>query len=429
MTMQRSPSFPCRQTWLEIDRTALAANVAQVRQRIGLRRQLLAVVKANAYGHGAPGVAATLLQAGADRLAVATLSEAIDLRDAGIEAPILVLGYTPPWLAAEAVFYRVTTTIFDDEAARALAAAATAVHLPAVVHIKVNTGMNRLGLRPEAVLPFLTQLAAERMVRVEGIFTHFATADLADKHFALQQYEHFEALLAQLAGAGLRPPLAHAANSAAVLSMPATYLDMVRCGIALYGLHPDADETRLSPEFRPALTWKAQVAHTIDLRPGESVSYGQEFVATQPMTVAVLPVGYADGFPRRPYHWGHVLIHGQHAPILGRVCMDQTIVDVTAIRSAKGPVRQGDEAVLIGRQGEAELTAEEVATRLQTNNYDVVSRIMARVPRLYVGEAKSEKKRDETADALPVASKCGVTGKGTLFAPHKGKPDGQNPHQ
>jgi alanine racemase len=247
--------------------------------------------------------------------------------------------------------------------------------------------MNRLGLRPEAVLSFLTQIAGERMLQIEGVFTHFATADLADKTFALHQFERFATLLAQLGAAGLRPPLAHAANSAAILTLPDTYLDMVRCGIALYGLHPDADETRLPPGFRPALAWKAQVVHVIDLAPGESVSYGQEFVATEPTRVAVLPVGYADGFPRRPFHWGHVLIHGQRAPILGRVCMDQTVVDVTAIRSPCGPVRQGDEAVLIGRQGEAELRAEEVAARLHTNNYDVVSRILERVPRIYLDGA------------------------------------------
>lgn len=386
MTLHATLSLPRRPTWLEIDRTALAANLGQIRQRIGVRRQLLAVVKANAYGHGAPAVATTMLNAGADRLAVATLSEAIDLREAGIGAPILVLGYTPPWLAAEAVHYRITTTVFDHETAQALAAAAAAASVPAVVHLKVNTGMNRLGVRPEATLSFLTHITAKRMLQVEGIFTHFATADLADKTFALQQYERFVTLLAQLAAAGLRPPLAHAANSAAILTLPDTYLDMVRCGIALYGLHPDADQTRLPAEFRPALAWKAQVAHVIDLAPGESVSYGQEFVAAQPTRVAVLPVGYADGFPRRPYHWGHVLIHGQRAPILGRVCMDQTVVDVTAIRSSRGPVRQGDEAVLIGRQGEAELRAEEVAARLHTNNYDVVSRILERVPRVYLGE-------------------------------------------
>jgi alanine racemase len=380
--------YPIRRpTWLEIDRAALANNVRLIRQRIGPQRQLLAVVKANAYGHGAPGAATVLLQAGADRLAVATLAEAVELREAGIEAPILVLGYTPGWLAAEAIAHRITTTVFDLESAGALATAAAAANTQAVVHVKVNTGMNRLGIAPEAAPGFLAQLQREQPLQVEGLFTHFATADLADKGFLYEQFARFERLLAQLKAKGLRPPLAHAANSAALLTVPATHLEMVRCGIALYGLHPDAEATRLPAGFAPVLSWKAMVAHVLQLQPGESVSYGQEFIASNPMTVAVIPVGYADGFPRRPHHWGSVLIHGQPAPILGRVCMDQTIVDVSTIVQGGRPVCQGDEVVLLGRQGNAELGADQVAERLHTNNYDVVSRILPRVPRVYVGES------------------------------------------
>jgi alanine racemase len=193
-------------------------------------------------------------------------------------------------------------------------------------------------------------------------------------------------LLDQLEQAGLRPPLAHAANSAALLTLPETHLDMVRCGIAFFGLHPDVDATRLPAGFQSAFRWKAQVAHVVQLQPGDSVSYGREFIATEPMTVAVIPVGYADGFPRRPFHWGNVLIHGCAAPILGRVCMDQTIVDVTAIVAQTGPIRQGDEVVLIGRQGELELTVDEIGRRLGTINYDVVSRILGRVPRIYINQ-------------------------------------------
>jgi alanine racemase len=168
--------------------------------------------------------------------------------------------------------------------------------------------------------------------------------------------------------------------------MPETHLEMVRCGIALYGLHPDAEECRTPEGFQPALQWKAVVAQVMQLQPGDAVSYGREFVAQGPMTVAAIPVGYADGFPRRPYTWGSVLIHGQPAPILGRVCMDQTIVDVTSIVEMDLPVHQGDEVVLIGRQGTAELSADEVGRRLGTINYDVVSRILARVPRVLVDE-------------------------------------------
>jgi alanine racemase len=216
-------------------------------------------------------------------------------------------------------------------------------------------------------------------LEVEGIFTHFATSD-TDRDYAEEQFRTFAALLDELATSALRPPIAHAANSAATLTMPHTHLDMVRCGITLYGLDPDEDGTPLPPGFVPVLSWKAQVAQVRSLQPGDPVSYGREFVADRPMTVATVPVGYADGFPRRPYHWGSVLIHGQAAPILGRVCMDQCVVDVTAI-AAQAPVRQGDEVVIIGKQGGAEISVAEAGRRLGTINYDVVSRILGRVPR------------------------------------------------
>lgn len=373
---------PGRPTWIEVDRSALVNNVRAIRRRLAPGCQLMAVVKANAYGHGAVGVAETVLAAGADRLAVATLAEAVELRQAGVGVPIQVLGYTPGWQMAEAVCQGVTVTVFDLETVQALSAAAREAAQTAQVHVKVNTGMNRLGLPPQAVAEFLTMLHDFAAVRVEGIFTHFATSDV-DREFARTQFARFAALLDQLAQAGLRPPLAHAANSAAILTLPETHLDMVRCGIALYGLDPDVEAAPLPPEFRPALSWKAQVAQVSFLQPGDAVSYGREFVATAPMTVAVIPVGYADGFPRRPLTWGSVLIHGQNAPLLGRVCMDQCVVDVTAIAAAT-PVRQGDEVVLIGRQGARELAAAEVGRRLGTINYDVVSRILGRVPRLFV---------------------------------------------
>lgn len=379
------PTIPKRPTWLEINRRALAHNIQLIRKRIGARR-LCAVVKANAYGHGATTIAAELLAAGADQLAVAALSEASELRAAGIRAPILILGYTPPWLAHEAVDLGVTTTVYDLEVPQALAAAARSAKTRALVHVKVNTGMNRLGIAPGQALAFIAQLTGERNLAVEGIFTHFATSDLADKHFAYVQLASFVRLLNTLAVAGCRPPCAHAANSAAMLTMPAAYFEMVRCGIAVYGLHPDAEQTPLPPDFQPVLTWKAQIAHVLDLQVGASVGYGQEFVAREPMKIAVIPVGYGDGFPRRPFHWGRVLIHGQTAPIIGRVCMDQTIVDVSQVALPPGGVRPGDEVVLIGRQGAAELSAETVAAQLHTNNYDVVCRILSRVPRLLVND-------------------------------------------
>jgi len=383
-----SPVLADRPTWLEIDAAALANNVAAVKRRLAPGCLLAAVVKANAYGHGAVPTTQALLVAGADRCAVATLGEGRELRVGGVSAPVLVLGYAPGHLAAAAVRDDITLTVMDVETAQAIDATAAALGTRAVVHVKVNTGMNRLGIAPEDAPEFLHALASLRHVTVEGIFTHFATSD-TDRAFAREQFARFDAMLARLAAMGLRPPLAHAANSAAILTMPETHLEMVRCGIALYGLDPDVDDTPLPEDFVPALSWKAEIAQVRRLGPGDAVSYGREFVAAQPMTVATIPVGYADGFPRRPLTWGSVLVHGEFAPILGRVCMDQCVIDVTA-QAARGPVRQGDEAVLIGRQGSRELSAAEAGRRIETINYDVVSRILARVPRVMVDSRNRE---------------------------------------
>ena len=375
---------PPRATWLEISRSALTNNVRQLRRRLAHSTRLMAVIKANAYGHGAAETSRILQHAGVDRFAVATLMEAVELRAAGIERPILVLGYTPAWQAAEALAHDITLTVLDLETAAALSQEAATQGTALQVHVKVNTGMNRLGVRPDAAPAFITALRDLPGLAVEGIFTHFATSDETDKQHADVQFASFQQLLAILERNRIRPPLAHAANSAALLTMPYAHLDMVRSGIALYGLDPDREQCVLPPGFQPALAWKALVTQVADLAPGEAVSYGREFIAERTMRVAVLPVGYADGFPRRPYTWGDVLLHGRPAPILGRVCMDQTVVDVTAIEAVVGPVRLGDEAVLIGCQGEAALSAEAASQRVGTNNYDTVSRILARVPRLYV---------------------------------------------
>jgi len=382
-------NLPPRTTWIEVSRSALRNNVAQLR-RLAPSVPLMAVVKANAYGHGAVPTALVIEEDGAHSFAVASLSEALELRRGGVSRPILVLGYTPGWQGAEALAADVTLTVFDAATAVELQAAAAAAPRPGAlkVHVKVNTGMNRLGVRPQNAPELLADLRNLPGLQVEGIFTHFATSDELDKGYAELQFARFAELLEQLAAGGLRPPVAHAANSAALLTMPHTHLDLVRSGIALYGLDPDMDQCRLPSGFQPALSWKAVVTQVADLEPDEPVSYGREFTAAAPMRVAVIPVGYADGFPRKPRTWGSVLIRGRAAPILGRVCMDQTIVDVTAIeaetKAAAGLIQQGEEVVLIGRQGDAQISAEAASTRIGTNNYDVVSRILARVPRLYI---------------------------------------------
>jgi len=371
---------PDRPTWVEIDLSAIAHNTRQIHSLVGSNVRILASLKADAYGHGALKVARTVLHNGARMLGVATLSEAIPLREAGIHAPILVFGYVPHWQMREAVRLRLTLTLYSIESAQALARAAQALNLTVKVHVKVDTGMGRLGIRAEQIaeiVELLHEITELPHLELEGIFTHFAMADTQDQTHARMQLARFQQVLQCIEEEHMRPPLVHAANSAAIFSLPEAHFDMVRPGIALYGLDPSS-EVRLPAEFRPALSFKTQVAQVKDIPEGESISYGCTYTTDRPTRVAILPVGYADGFRRAPTDWGSVLVHEQEAPLLGRVCMDQCIIDITLIPH----VRVGDEVVLIGRQGTASLTAEQVAQRLGTINYEVVSEILARVPRV-----------------------------------------------
>jgi Alr-MurF fusion protein len=369
-----------RPTWVEIDLSAIGNNTRRLKSLIGPHVRLLATLKADAYGHGALKVARTVLHNGAIMLGVATVSEATPLRKAGINAPILVFGYVPPWQMREAVRLNLTITIYALESAFALSRAALALGQTVKVHVKIDTGMGRLGVRAEQVdeiLKLLQEVSTLPGMELEGMYTHFAMADAQDLTHARMQLTRFQDVLRVVEAHHLRPPIVHAANSAATLSLPEAHFDMIRPGIALYGLDPST-EVRLPVGFRPALSFKTQVAQVKDIPAGECISYGCTYITDRPTRVAVLPVGYADGFRRAPANWGSVLIHGQEAPILGRVCMDQCIVDVSHIPQ----LRMGDEVVLIGRQGSARLSAEQVAQRLGTINYEVVSEILARVPRV-----------------------------------------------
>lgn len=371
---------PDRPTWLEVDLSVIGRNTQLVKALVGPDVRVLVSLKADAYGHGAHRVARTVLHNGAEWLGVATVSEGEPLRAAGIVAPILVFGYTAPWQAREAVRLDLRTTVYGLEPARALSRAAQDLGREARVHVKIDTGMARLGLRWEdraAIVAFCAALRALPGVVVEGVFTHFATADSEDTRYAQQQLKRFQSVLAALDAEGLRPPIVHAANSAALLTQPGAWFDMVRPGVAIYGLAP-SEAVRLPAGFQPALAFKTQVAQVKDVPPGEGIGYGATYVTTQVTRVATLPVGYADGFRRAPSNWGEVLVRGQRAPLLGRVSMDQCVIDVTAIPG----VRQGDEVVLIGQQGSDELTAEAVAKRLGTISYEVVAELLARVPRI-----------------------------------------------
>lgn len=374
------PRNTLRPTWVEIDTLALADNLAAARRRLQPGVRLIAVLKADAYGHGAATVARIVTAGGADLLAVACLPEAQALRRAGITAPILILGYTPPWqarTALETAGHELHLTVYDADVALALNRAALDLRRRARVHVKVDTGMGRIGLFPEDVPAFLRFLQTLPGLEVVGLFTHLAAADEPDEPYTELQLARFDALLAHLQAEGLRPPLVHAANTAAFLTRPNAHYDAVRLGIGLYGLAP-GPACPLPSDFRPVLSWKTTVAQVKTLPPGTAVGYGLGYRTTQTETIAIIPVGYADGFRRSPHNWGEVLVRGRRAPLVGRVSMDQAAINVTAIPG----VRPGDEVVLIGRQGEETITAADVAARLGTIPYEVVSTILARVPRV-----------------------------------------------
>ncbi len=378
--------------WATVDLDAIAHNVAVIKRHVGDRVSVMAVVKANAYGHGAEPVARAALESGASWLAVNRLGEGITLRRAGIDAPILVMGYTPPAGAATAVAHDLRLTVTSLPLAQALSEVATQGGKNLPIHVKLDTGMGRLGLLPDEVLSFVCALGQLPNLELEGLFTHFAVADLADKDYTHQQFAVYLEVVAGLEREGIRIPIRHVANSAATLELPEMHLDAVRLGIAMYGLHPSG-EAEPALALRPALTLKSRVGRVRTLPAGSSISYGRTFVTERPTPMALVPVGYGDGYIRLNSNRGAVLIHGQRAPIRGRVCMDQFVVEISGIKD----VQPGDEVVLIGRQGDDVLSAEEVAAWGETINYEVVTQLMPRVPRIYLrgGEIVSITREEE----------------------------------
>lgn len=365
-----------RGAWAEINLSALRHNISAIKSRVADGAKFCAVVKADAYGHGAVAVAREAVAQGADYLAVAVLSEAVKLREAGFTTPILILGPTQPQEADVVVRYRITQAVFTVEQAAALAAAALRQHTYAKVHLAVDTGMGRIGVRPGNAGAVAAAIAGLPGVWLEGIFSHFASADSKDKMYAAEQFRRFQEAVAAVEARGIQIELRHIANSAAILEMPETHLDMVRAGIILYGLWP-SDEVEHVIDLRPVMKVKARLSCVKDYHPGETVSYGRTFMAAREIRVGTLPVGYADGYTRLYAGKAVVEIKGQRVPVVGRICMDQCMVDVTDVNG----VRVGDEAVLFGSPT---LTADEAAGWLGTINYEVVCMISPRVPRVYV---------------------------------------------
>ena len=362
-------------TWAEIDLDAIASNVEAIKSFVGAQTEVIASVKANAYGHGLLPVARTALDAGATWLAVHRIQTAITLREAGIESPVLLLGHVLPSAVDLVLGHRITPTLVDWETARLLSARAD--H-PVPVHIKIDTGMSRYGLEPDRAVDFVRDVATLPNIIINGIFSHFAAADEPNLDFAQRQWTQFQEILQAINDAGHTIPMPHICNSAGIITMPEAHLAAVRPGLLIYGMAPSPESM---PDFplRRALTLKSTVIKVRDLAPATTISYGRTFVTRHATRVALVSLGYGDGYPRLASNRGSVLIHGQRAPIRGRICMDQLVVEVTDIPN----VTVGEEVVAIGRQGDGEITPEEVGAWAQTINYEVTTGLLPQVVRVY----------------------------------------------
>ena len=371
-------------TWTEVNLDAIAQNVKNIKKLIGKKKELMAVVKGNAYGHDILEISSVVLENGATRLAVARLEEAIFLRKAGITVPILVLGLTLKPQAESLVSYDITPTVCEFEMIEKLSESAVQMNKMTKIHLKVDTGMGRIGIFPDDVLRFIKRIKTLKKVEIEGIFTHFSVADEKDKFYTEEQFRKFIEILTILEKEGIKIPIKHVGNSATLLDLPHMWLDMVRPGLAIYGLYP-SKEVKKTINLIPAQQFKTKIVFIKELPRGESISYGRIYITKRRMRVASLPVGYADGYNRLLSNQGEVLVRGQRVPIIGRVCMDQCMIDVTNLTQ----VEIGDEVVLWGRQGEEMITVEEIAQKIRTINYEIVHLPdKKRVPKLFIKDGK-----------------------------------------
>jgi alanine racemase len=371
-----------RPTRAEISFDALRHNIQQFRQQLGPDIALMAVVKSNGYGHGAVAIARESVACGIDALGVAFLDEALELRRADITAPILVMGYTSPNGFEIARAHDITLTVYSEESLQAIRAMNPDGERALKVHVKVDTGMGRLGLHVEAdAIAYVQKLMDTPGVVVEGLFTHFASADETDKASAMAQYAKFKTIVAHFEEQGITFPIIHAGNSATGIDLPAYTFNMLRLGISLYGLYPSDEVDHHALDLQPILRLVTGVSMVKTLPAGSGVSYGSIYVTKADETIATLPIGYADGFTRLLTNKADVLVQGKRVPVVGRICMDQCMV---RIADGQGPVEVGEEAVLIGEQGDERITADELAQKLGTINYEIVCMLSNRVPRVYM---------------------------------------------
>ena len=370
-------------TRAEIDLTALAHNYRELRRLAAPSAKMMAVVKADGYGHGAVRVSQIALENGADWLAVARIDEVTQLREGGIEAPLLLFGICFPEYITYLVENSVRASVSTLASAKRLSEKAGLLGVRLKIHIKVDTGMGRLGVATEEVtrtVQSVLNIAALPHLEVEGLYTHFASADSADKSSANMQLTLFKELLAELDRHHFEVPLRHAANSAATIELPESHLDLVRPGIAQYGLWPSGDTNRSLIDLKPVMSLKSRIIQLKEVPAGFKISYGSTYETPERTRIATIPVGYADGYPRLLSSRGVMLVRGVRVPVVGRVCMDLTMIDVAGVEG----VEVGDEVVWMGQQGTEVISAEEIAASVQTINYEVVTSITSRVERIYL---------------------------------------------
>lgn len=368
-----------RPVWAEIDLDCIKHNMIEIRKQVG-DKTIIGVIKADAYGHGAIDVASVLLENGVDKLAVAVITEALELIKSGIEAPILILGYTPLDFAKDLVKHNIEQTVYSLDYAIGLSEIASKEGKEINIHIAIDTGMGRIGfLQNEESLNDIEKINNLKNINIKGIFTHFASADETDKEYTILQMKKFKEFNEKLEERGIKIKEKHLSNSAAILDIKEAYFDAVRPGIIIYGYYPSNEVMKEKIKLKPALTLKSNIVHVKVLPKGEYISYGREFRTERESVIATLPIGYADGYTRALYKNGKVIINGKLAPIVGRICMDQCMIDVTDV----GLVKVGDEVILIGEDKGVKFNADDIAKLLNTINYEVLCVIGKRIPRVY----------------------------------------------
>jgi len=383
-------------TRIEINLDAIAQNVRNIKKLIGENKELMAVVKGNGYGHDILEVSSIVLKNGASRLAVARLEEAIFLRKSGINVPILILGLIPEQQIESLVSHNITPTVCRYEIIEKISKFAVQAKKTVKVHIKVDTGMGRIGISPQHALDFAKKVRLLKDIEIEGILTHFSVADEKDKEYTEAQFKKFRSVLDIFEEEGIKIPIKHVGNSATLLNFPHMWLDLLRPGIAIYGLYP-SNEVKRTLKLTPAHSFKTQITFLKELPQGEYISYGRTYITKSGTKIASLPVGYADGYSRLLSNRGEVLVRGKRFPVIGRVCMDQCMVDVTDLPQ----VEVGDEVVLWGRQGREEITVEEIAEKIATINYEIIHMPdKKRVPKLFIKDGKPYKIKNMFGEEL-----------------------------